>query len=767
MRALAAGAVVAATVGLAAVVPAVGAPATARAVTSATPATLTPSLTPAATPDPTRAVVTLRTVTPAVVAPGDTVTVAGTVTAPSSGPLTGATVRVVLDRQRLDERAQVATWAASTDPSDGRTVGTVDIADIPASGRTTFTLTTDAGAVRSDRVFAALPVSVEVVQEGASTPVGVTHSFLSWHVRKEYDRLQVATAVPLTLDPDVDLYSGDPTTRDAAWTEVIGPTSRVQRIVDGTKGAQATLAVDPSLFGPETPPAIGTPSGSPSSTSTTPTPSTSAPSTPPPSGATSPPASAPTSGTGTATSTATSTATDGADGDGARSRTEAALTSALVGSLRGRELWALPYADADMAATVDSDDTNGLVRDLVDRARIVSDTVGQPVRDDVVWPVDGLLPPGREAALRTLLSGTAVGRAAGVVVDERAVTSASTPTPSARRVASGGTRLLAYDPVLSSLLPTRADAGSALPVQRYLAETLVLLGERPGTTRSVFVTAPRNYDPDPATLSAFLAAVSSAPWVDPVDPAALLEDSGGDQASAAETPVQPVTSAAPKPTLSAGRLANLAAQRSRLQDVAAVLADGQAFERTYREVLDELASARWRWQPDSWNVLSNTVARETTAATSAITVADQSVNFLAEQGSLQVTVENGLPFAVAGVRLVLAPTNPRMQVVEQPGAITVAPGSKRTVRVPVVAVAAGRADIRAYLTTEDGTPIGSPAVISVSANPLDGRIYWVGGAVVALVLVAGVGRALLRGTSRIDEIADEAGPTPPAGPARR
>ncbi|WP_147431614.1 DUF6049 family protein [Terracoccus luteus] len=762
MRALAAGAVVAATVGLTAVVPAVGAPATARAVTSATPATLTPSLTPAATPDPTRAVVTLRTVTPAVVAPGDTVTVAGTVTAPSSGPLTGATVRVVVDRQRLDERAQVATWAASTDPSDGRTVGTVDIADVPASGRTTFTLTMDAGAVRSDRVFAALPVSVEVVQEGASTPVGVTHSFFSWHVRKEYDRLQVATAVPLTLDPDVDLYSGDPTTRDAAWTEVIGPTSRVQRIVDGTKGAQATLAVDPSLFGPETPPAIGTPSGSPSGTSTTPTPSTSAPSapsTPPPSGATSPPASA------APTGTSTGTATGGADGgEGARSRTEAALTSALAGSLRGRELWALPYADADMAATVDSDDTNGLVRDLVDRARIVSDTVGQPVRDDVVWPVDGLLPPGREAALRTLLSGTAVGRAAGVVVDERAVTSDSTPTPSARRVASGGTRLLAYDPVLSSLLPTRADAGSALPVQRYLAETLVLLGERPGTTRSVFVTAPRTYDPDPATLSAFLAAVSSAPWVDPVDPAALLEDSGGDQASAAETPVQPVASAAPKPTLSAGRLANLAAQRSRLQDVAAVLADGQAFERTYREVLDELASTRWRWQPDSWDVLSNTVARETTAATSAITVADQSVNFLAEQGSLQVTVENGLPFAVAGVRLVLAPTNPRMQVVEQPGAITVAPGSKRTVRVPVVAVAAGRADIRAYLTTEDGTPIGSPAVISVSANPLDGRIYWVGGAVVALVLVAGVGRALLRGTSRIDEIADEAGPTPPTGP---
>ena len=42
----------------------------------------------------------------------------------------------------------------------------------------------------------------------------------------------------------------------------------------------------------------------------------------------------------------------------------------------------------------------------------------------------------------------------------------------------------------------------------------------------------------------------------------------------------------------------------------------------------------------------------------------------------------------------------------------------------------------------------------MSANPLDGAIYWVGGILVGLVLLAGVVRAVLKGTSRVDEIAD-------------
>ncbi len=74
--------------------------------------------------------------------------------------------------------------------------------------------------------------------------------------------------------------------------------------------------------------------------------------------------------------------------------------------------------------------------------------------------------------------------------------------------------------------------------------------------------------------------------------------------------------------------------------------------------------------------------------------------------------------------------------------------------MPVRAVAAGQADIRAFLTTADGTPIGSEALFSVAANPIDAKVYGVGGALVVLVLLFGVARAVRRGTSRMDEIAD-------------
>ena len=115
---------------------------------------------------------------------------------------------------------------------------------------------------------------------------------------------------------------------------------------------------------------------------------------------------------------------------------------------------------------------------------------------------------------------------------------------------------------------------------------------------------------------------------------------------------------------------------------------------------------------------------------------------------------NGLDYAVDDIRLRLVSTDPRIQIVEQPGPVTIGPSSRTNVPVEVTAVAAGKAVIKAYLTTADGTPIGSPADIPVSANPIDGAIYWVGGILVVLVLVFGIARTILKGTSRIDEIGD-------------
>ena len=722
----------------------------------------------AVTPARDVAVVVLDSMRPAVVAPGTDLTITGSVTAPLTGPLTGPTVRVVRGDVVVNQRAALDGWASGRTATSGPTIDSTALPGVAAGQTRTFTATVPWRQLRSDDAFAAVPISVEVVQQGASQPTGSTRTFVAWNGRKEYVPLKVATVLPVTLDPDVDLFSRDDATRETAWERAIGAGSRVERIVTGTRGTSVTLAVDPAVLGtapaggqaPTGPTSTGSPTPSGTGTSATPGPTgTPAPNgtTPGTTSGTTPTTPSPTGTAPTPAPTPTSSATPtGQPTQSAAAQAIARLGDTLRSQLSGRTLWALPYADADIAATVGTAPANSLVRDLVSRAAGLAQRVGQPVRSDIVWPVDGLLPGGREQGIRTLLSATPVKKPAGIVVNAAAVTKPSAYTPSARRVAAGGTRLLAYDPRLSALLPKRTDPSPVLSTQRYLAESLVLLGERAGTQRSVLVAAPRSYDPDEAGLASFLSATASAPWLEPVDAASLLTDSGSDKAEVQSRPTTAVASAAARPVLDAGRLRQMADQRDTLLSVSSVLRDGEQFERTYREVLDELASARWRDRPTSWGTLASSVATDVRAATSAIRVVPRTstINLLAENGTLRITLENGLDYTVDGIRLRLVPDNPRIRVVTQPDPISIGPGSRTNVPVEVAAVAAGRAQIRAFLTTADGTVIGSSATIPVAANPLDGAIYWVGGVLAGLVLLAGVLRAVFKGTSRVDEIAD-------------
>ncbi|HET6666676.1 MAG TPA: DUF6049 family protein [Intrasporangium sp.] len=695
------------------------------------------------TPDDEKAIVTLTSVSPTVADGRGETRIAATLTAPTSGPLVGTTIHVVLGSQPMTVRGDIDRWAKGTGKASGLQVAELaePLPEVPAGQTVPVAIDLEERRVQTSDAIAALPIAIEVYQRGASTPIGTTRTFLAWNSRVEFVPLQMALAVPVTLDPELNLFDSDVTVRNQAWAGAIGPGSRVDRIIEGTEGSSATLAVDPSVL-------LAAP-GETAETRPPPTAPTTGPTGPPTTGTATPPA---TPATPPPTTTTPSDATAGS-GD----REASPLVDRLVSSLRGRSLVALPYADADVAATSDVDPDNTVVRDLVSRASAVGARIGQPVRGDIAWPADGLLPPGRDAAVQSLYSTSETGEAAGIIVDQRAITAASPYTPTARRVSGKGSRLVGYDVRLSALLPKRSDPTPALSTQRFLAETLVLLGELPGRARSVLVVAPRNYDPDPGGLAAFLRATTdSIPWLDTVALDDLVLDDGTDKARAQEQPAKAPPSAAPRRTLSEFRLRQLADQREEVNAVATVVEDGVAFEQTYGALLDELTSTRWRYQPGAWSQLHNSVSDDVRNATSAIRVVPRRINFLAENGTLRITLENGLSYAVEDLRLVLSPMNPRMQVLEQPGPVSIAagPDARSIVSVPVHAVAAGRADLLAYLTTADGTLIGSEAIIPVAANPLDTTFYWIGGVLAGLVLLAGVVRAVVKGTSRIEEIGD-------------
>ncbi len=722
-----------------------------------------PSSAPAVTPQADRVVIVPDSVTPTVVNRSTPIEVRGTVTARTDVPLSGARVRLVTEPTSLRQRGSVEAWAGSRRAARGTVVAEAALPPVAAGQTTTFTLSVPAGRITSSEVFAALPVSLEVVPSAGAVPSGVTHTFLAWQSRKEYVPLRVATLLPLTLEPDVDLWSRDEAVRTAAWTEHLGPGSRLDQIIEGSVGSAATLVVDPSLFGPEltsgdedTPTPGPTGTASPSVPSPTPSnPSSTSPAPPNPSPTTpSPTTTAAPSPTTTAAPSQPGATPGPEESPGAGSPTAGipGLVADLRARLLDRDVWALPYADADLAATVDVAPTNSLVRDLVERAELVATVLDKPARSDVFLPVDGTLTTARDRNLKTLVSGTDLETVGGVVVSQDAITVESVYTPSAVRVTPTGTRLLAFDNALSALLPERGES-AVLTTQQFLAESLVLLGERPGTQRAVVLATPRDFDPDAAGLATFFRALASADWLTPVGADTLLAEPGPGTPLVQQNPKPAPVPIAPPPVLSAKRLADLADQRDTLLQVATVLRDGAAFEATYRELLDELASARWRSAPEAWQDLSDSVVADTQAATSAIKVVPQGVNFLAAHGILRITVRNGLDYTVDGIRLVVEPSNPRMTV-EQPEPITIGPGALTTVRVPATALAAGRVDIKAYLTTADGTPIGQPAIMRVSANPLDSTFYWVGAILVGLVLLFGLVRTIRKGTSRVDEIGD-------------
>jgi hypothetical protein len=271
-----------------------------------------------------------------------------------------------------------------------------------------------------------------------------------------------------------------------------------------------------------------------------------------------------------------------------------------------------------------------------------------------------------------------------------------------------------------------------------------LLDELPGTGgRTVFVVAPRSYNPDPVSAQRFLAAVGSIPWLTPTSTDAELATA----AKAVPTSSAPVTrpatpSGTPPAVLTRGRLTLLEHTLSTVEGVALIRDDGDAFRRTWSRAAEQLASTRWRGAPTAWNTLYGRVVQATRETTTAIRVARGTINFLADSGRLQITVTNDLLVPVEKVKLTVEASNPRLRIDSPPSILRIGPRSRTTVSVRVTALAAGLVPLRTTLTTPDGTVIGQGADVMVRVTPTGDWVYWGLGGLALLVLALGIVRSL-------------------------
>jgi len=674
--------------------------------------------------------VSLTAVRPTVATPGAPVTIAGTIRNTSRGSIASPVAHARIGQRPLTSRQAVAGWAAGAGQQPLVEVGRAPLGRTLAPGAVTpFILTIPATAISHRESFAILPLAVDVVGAagGVTKELADTHTFIpTLSAIKAYEPLSIAWLVPLTLDPDPALHGTASAARTAAWARAIGPGSRLDRLIQGTENANVTWAIDPAILGPPQTAAQATDAA----TAPAPNPSESR---------------APTRGT-------TPTPDPVAE-----------ATSALARRLRAASprhtLWSLPYADPDLSALLPLSGNRSLAP-LISHPSTLDRTIG-PARTDIAWPVEDLT-PGSEARLR---------RAYGSPGLAAAVTSASTltdrfgSTGGASRRSSSGLPLLAYDrPLSTTLAQTSSRAVGAITVQRFLADSMALLGERPGTRdRSVLVTAPRTFSGDPAVLRSLLTAVAHAPWLTPTTTGQLLVASAtstpdappparagaatspapGGEAPAAADPLTPARS-----PLTASLLAATAGRLSAIAGIGSILGDGRLFTAPWTDAQAQRLSARWRGHPDGITAIDAATTAALDTIGRGVRVAPTSVNFLADRGVLQVTVVNDLDVPVHDVHLTLTPAQPRLRIERQPDDLKIGARSRANVPLQVTSIAAGLVRVEAVLTTRNGTPLGQNASVDVRVRPPSVWLYRTLGGLAGLVLVLGTYRSLRRGSTR-------------------
>jgi Family of unknown function (DUF6049) len=671
--------------------------------------------------------VSVTTITPTVAVPQAPITIKGSVRNSSGVAITSPVARALLGQRPLTSRQAVADWATSTGQQLMDEAAQTSLGKTLAPGAVTaFSLTIPANAIGHDQAFDVLPLRVEAV---ATTPAGSqasgdVNTYLPTQATiKAFEPLSIAWLVPLTLDPDPALQGMASPTRTAAWTKAIGPGSRLDQLIQGTTNANVTWAIDPAILGPSLSfPAVD------AAAQSAPTPSQSL-----------------------------------APGGVSTPDPVTAMTTALAQRLKaaapGHTLWSLPYADPDFAALLPLTSGDQSLTAFISHPSTLDVAVG-PARADIAWPVTGTLTPQIQADLRRAFASPGLTAA---VTSASTVTSRNGSASEASRKSSSGLPLLAYDEPLSrTVAQTSSKANGTITIQRFLADSMALLGERPGTrNRSVLIAEPRTFAGDPTVLRSLFAAVDKAPWLVPATTGQLLaaseklapENPGSDTTGTSGTATSPSANQ-PDPLspgtspLTSYQLANLPDTMSSISGIASMLGNGPAFASTWTDAQVQQLSARWRNHPEAITAIDAATNAAINTVSSSVRVAPSSVNFFADRGVMQVTVVNDLGVPIHDVHLTLTPAQPRLRIERQPGPLKIGANARANVPLQVTSIAAGLVKVEAVLTTQNGTPLGQNATVNVRVQPPGSWVYWVLGGMAFIVLVLGTQRSLRRGSTR-------------------
>jgi len=654
----------------------------------------------------------------------------------------------------LDTSDAVSSWSTGEQSTrTPRQVGQDEVEEVLAPGdELDFTISVPGKRLRPPFSFTSLPLRLEVTGGDGST-LGQARSVLPWwSTRPAQDRLGVSWVVPLTVPADAALTSAPAPQRAQAWLDAVGPDSSARAWLDGLDQGEATFVVDPALLTPlgRVSADVSTPAGTPVPLPEPTEPAQESPSTQNDQGDV-PSQSGPQERSGSAddtsaSSSATPTQPDLPELDLPEEASQVQQAEAdlqvRLGELSRSQLWWLPVSDPDVAALLDTGADPDLSRQLLRRdlapSVLEAERVLERGRQGVSWPAFDVVDQRRLRDMRALWPG---GAPLATVLPRSAFneTTDLIGQPAGELDSAAAMPVLGYDDQLAKILEEMSSPGQdGADVQLVLAHLLARHQRQPSSPGAVVLSPPRAADVQAETVGSLVQALEEAPWVEQVSAADLLADAEPVRLTGS-TPAE----APGRSPLTTARIAEIEAVRGQLADLSGIMPEGGAAQQ-WDSVLDGLYSTRWRSRDQEWAVPMSEMESQVTTVTGGIQINPTEVNFVAQEGLIQITLVNELPVAVRDLRLGLEPGNARLRILEAPEAVTIGPSSRATVQFRAEAVAAGEVPVQATLSTPSGLTIGDPEELNISVRPTGMWIYWLLGGLAGVILVLGLTRAVRR-----------------------
>ncbi len=656
--------------------------------------------------DATAVSVTITAVTPQILRPGDDLTVTATATNTSTQTIQQPRAAVLLSRTSLSTRYSLDAWA-SADPTSSAGTSLKSVA-IPGQ--------LDPGASATVQITvpaASLGLSAQTSQWGARglalqvldswSRVGIARSFALWLPGDQPARTSVSVLVPVTRD------SADLAAEASAATDTAGT---------GSSASTPTA-------GSTSPGSGGTPTDG-----TTATPGAAATFAPTSRLASLVALSAHRPGVSWAVDPALVDAARGAGTGGS------GWLTALDAGAAQRDVFALPYADPDLAALAHAGETS-----LAQQADTLTSALPWVNETGALTGLQ-LAPDGTTDAATVDLAAQ-LG-ASAVVVDPSALAPTElTYTPSSRATVhtpSGSVAALVPDATLSDLLRAPAGSSPAVAAQRILAETAVITRERPGEERHVLATVGRDWTPVAAVAAAQLDALASAPWV-VMEPLSKLISTASPGVERAPLP----TRVADPSELQAPDVATIASAQRALVTFASIVHNPAALLDGVQESVLGPLSVGWRGDTASRASAMATLLTDLRAQRTGLSIIKGSnVTLISQSSEVPISVRNTLD-QDATVTLRLKPRNSCLAVPHAP-TVTVPAHQTVSFRVPFDAVASCNVVVDVSLLTADGTPVADSTQFTVRVHADWENVGTaVAAGLLALGLVVGLWRTVRRG----------------------